>query len=113
MTDSVPSLRTILLYSECSLEGVNSVAREVVLYQDRISQDPAIMAGKPVVKGTRVPVERVIQHLADNPDLNDLFQAFPHLTREDVQACLAYAYAYLERGRRRTVRKDAGRSSAA
>jgi uncharacterized protein (DUF433 family) len=71
------------------------------------------MVGKPVVKGTRIPVERVIQHLADNPDLNDLFLAFPHLTREDVPACLAYAYAYLERGRRRTVRKDAGRSSAA
>ena len=53
------------------------------------------MAGKPVVKGTRVPVERVIQHLADNPDVNDLFQAFPHLTMEDVQACLAYAHVAL------------------
>ncbi len=57
---------------------------------DRIIQDPAIMVGKPVVKGTRIPVERVIQHLAENPDLDDLFQAFPHLTLEDVKACLAY-----------------------
>ena len=60
---------------------------------DRIIQDPAIMVGKPVVKGTRIPVERVIQHLAENPDLDDLFQAFPHLTLEDVKACLAYAHA--------------------
>ena len=57
---------------------------------DRIIQDPAIMVGKPVVKGTRIPVERVIQHLAENPDLDDLFQAFPHLTLDDVKACLAY-----------------------
>ena len=62
---------------------------------DRISIDPEIMAGKPVVKGTRIPVERVIRHLADNPDLNDLFEAFPHLTLNDVKACLAYAYARL------------------
>ncbi len=92
---------------------MNSVAKEAVLYQDRIIQDPTIMAGKPVVKGTRIPVERVIQHLADNPDLTDLFQAFPHLTREDVQACLAYAYTHLERGRRRAVRRDESKSSAA
>ena len=51
---------------------------------DRIIQDPAIMVGKPVVKGTRIPVERVIQHF------DDLFQAFPHLTLDDVKACLAY-----------------------
>ena len=88
------------------------MAKEAVLNLDRIIQDPTIMAGKPVVKGTRIPIERVIQHLADNPDLDDLFQAFPHLTREDVQACLAYAYAHLERRRRRAVRRGAPRPSA-
>jgi uncharacterized protein (DUF433 family) len=49
--------------------------------------------GKPVVKGTRVSVEQVLRHLADNPDMDDLFAAFPELTREDVQAVLAYAHA--------------------
>jgi uncharacterized protein (DUF433 family) len=67
-------------------------------YTDRIVSDPSVMTGKPVVKGTRLPVERVIQHLADNPDVNDLFLAFPHLTIEDVKACLAYAHDQLERG---------------
>lgn len=62
-------------------------------YKDRISQDPAVMVGKPVVKGTRIPVELVLGHLAHNPDLNDLFAAYPHLTLEDVKACLAYAQA--------------------
>ncbi len=64
------------------------------LYQDRIIVDPAILVGKPVVKGTRIPVELVLKHLAQNPDLEDLFAAYPRLTVEDVKACLAYAQAY-------------------
>ncbi len=67
------------------------VANEQRLFHDRIIENPNIMAGKPVVAGTRVPVERVLAHLAETPDLDDLFAAFPHLTIEDVQACLAFA----------------------
>ena len=74
-------------------------------YRQRIIEDPAIMVGKPVVKGTRIPVERVIQRLADNPDVDDLFQAFPHLTIEDVKACLAYAHAKLGGQRRRRAQR--------
>ena len=58
---------------------------------NRIIQDPAILVGKPVVKGTRIPVELVLAKLAANPDLNELFQDYPRLTREDVKACLNYA----------------------
>lgn len=76
------------------------MAKERTSYQDRITRDPNIMVGKPVVKGTRIPVELVLQHLEENPDLEDLFAAFPRLTREDVQACIAYARAVLERERR-------------
>jgi uncharacterized protein (DUF433 family) len=47
------------------------------------------MAGKPVVAGTRIPVERVLRHLEEN-DRADLFAAFPELTEEDVRACLAF-----------------------
>jgi len=53
------------------------MAKEQIIYKDRIVTDPKIMVGKSVVKGTRIPVERVIQHLADNPDISDLFEAFP------------------------------------
>lgn len=60
---------------------------------DRITQDPAVMVGKPVVAGTRIPVELVLGHLANNPDLNELFAAYPELTVEDVKAVLAYAQA--------------------
>ena len=75
-------------------------------YKQRIVQDPAIMVGKPVIKGTRIPVERVIAHLAENPDLGDLFAAFPHLTLEDVKASLAYAADRLEREQRTAPRKQ-------
>jgi uncharacterized protein (DUF433 family) len=61
-------------------------------FQERITTDPTIMVGKPVVAGTRIPVERVLRHLEEN-DRADLFEAFPELTEEDVRACLAYARA--------------------
>ena len=67
------------------------MAQEKLDYMDRITTDPLVMVGKPVVRGTRIPVERVLAHLADNPDLDDLFSAFPELTRDDVRAVLAYA----------------------
>jgi uncharacterized protein (DUF433 family) len=60
-------------------------------YTDRIITDPQIMVGKPVVRGTRIPVEHVLGRLAENPDLDELFAAYPELTREDVKACLHYA----------------------
>ena len=79
------------------------MAKEEPLHKQRIIQDPNIMVGKPVVKGTRIPVELVLQHLAETPDFDDLFEAFPHLTIEDVKACLAYAHSRLKRVRRKTT----------
>lgn len=57
----------------------------------RIVRDPAILAGKPVVQGTRIPVELVLAKLAANPDLAELFADYPRLSLEDVRACLDYA----------------------
>lgn len=65
-------------------------------YQDRIIIDPRILAGKPVVKGTRIPVELVLEYLAYDPNVNTLFEAFPRLTLEDIKACLAYAQELVE-----------------
>jgi len=67
------------------------MARLRVPLPDRIVVDPDILVGKPVVKGTRIPVELVLKRLAQNPDFDALFEAYPRLTREDVQACLEYA----------------------
>ena len=65
-------------------------------YQERIVSIPGVVGGKPVVKGTRIPVELVLKYLAAEPDIQVLFKAFPHLTREDVQACLAFAQEVIE-----------------
>jgi uncharacterized protein (DUF433 family) len=67
-------------------------------YNERITTNPHVMVGKPVIKGTRIPVERVVAHLANNPDLNDLFAAYPDLTVADVKACLQYTNRTLRGG---------------
>ena len=72
------------------------MGKERLLYEDRIMMDPEIMVGKPVVKGTRIPVELVLAHLAENLDLQDLFETYPRLTLEDVKACLGYATRLVE-----------------
>src|SRR5947208_16332893 len=63
------------------------------LYRERIVADPRMLAGKPVVRGTRIAVDLVLEELAQNPDIDELLAAHPDLTRTDVQACLAYAKA--------------------
>lgn len=64
--------------------------------QDRIVIDPKVMTGKPVVRGTRIPVELVLKRLSQDLDLNTLFISYPRLTVEDVMACIEYAYAVIE-----------------
>ena len=65
-------------------------------YLDRIIVDPRIMVGKPVIKGTRIPVEIVLERLAQDLDTKTLFEDYPRLTEEDIKACLAYAEALVE-----------------
>jgi uncharacterized protein (DUF433 family) len=70
---------------------------ERTIEQGRITRDPAILVGKPVVRGTRIPVELVLAKLAANPDLDDLFADYPRLTVDDVRACLDYARRLVQR----------------
>ena len=63
---------------------------------DRISVNPNVMVGKPVVKGTRIPVSLVLRHLSGTLDLADLYDAYPSLTEEDVRASLRYAADLME-----------------
>ena len=64
----------------------------------RIVVDPRIMAGKPVVRGTRIPVDLVLKRLSQDLDLRTLFESYPRLTEDDVKACLAYASALVQGG---------------
>lgn len=65
--------------------------QEEPAYQDRIVVNPAILAGKPVVKGTRIPVDLVLERLEEDTDTTLLFEDYPQLTDEDIKACLWYA----------------------
>jgi len=60
-------------------------------YQDRIVVKPDILAGKPVIKGTRIPVDLVLERLEEDIDTKLLFEDYPQLSPEDVKACLWYA----------------------
>ena len=60
-------------------------------WQDRIVIDPKVLLGKPVVKGTRLSVELVIDLLAAGRTQAQILDSYPTLTIEDIRACLTYA----------------------
>lgn len=64
-------------------------------WQERIILDPDVLAGKPVVKGTRISVELVLEWLGSGWTEQDILRNYPHLAREDILACLQYAGAAL------------------
>ena len=56
-------------------------------FSERIVVDPEILAGKPVIRGTRLAVEFILELLAAGQSEQDLFENYPRLTREDILAC--------------------------
>jgi uncharacterized protein (DUF433 family) len=66
---------------------------------DRITVDPKILAGKAVVKGTRISVEFVVELLAKGWTHSQILSSYPHLTEEDIRACLRYASELLHEER--------------
>ena len=60
-------------------------------WEHRIHSDLAILRGKPVIKGTRLSVEFLLERLADGWKEEDLLENYPRLTPEDIQAVFAYA----------------------
>lgn len=69
--------------------------------------DPSILAGKPVVAGTRIPVYLILNLLAHGYNFDRIIQAYPVLTREDVQAAICYAEARMGREEVRVFGKPA------
>lgn len=60
-------------------------------WQDYIVADPKVMLGKPVVKGTRITVELIVERLGQGQTVEELLESYPHITRESIMACLQYA----------------------
>jgi uncharacterized protein (DUF433 family) len=61
------------------------------MVENRIEIDPNIMMGKPVIRGTRITVELILRKLGEGATENDLLDAYPRLTREDIHAAMRYA----------------------
>lgn len=62
-----------------------------MIWRDHIIADPEVLAGKPVIKGTRIAVQLVLERLADGWSEQDLYSAYPNLTPESLQAVFAFA----------------------
>lgn len=58
---------------------------------ERIVIDPKIMVGKPVIKNTRITVEKIIGLLAQGLNFEDILKSYPHISKEDLVACLLFA----------------------
>lgn len=62
-----------------------------VAWQDHIESAPAVLRGKPCIKGTRIPVGLILGYLAAEKTREEIIAEFPDLTREQIAACLDYA----------------------
>lgn len=57
----------------------------------RITTDPAVMLGKPCIKGTRITVELILRWLSEGRSFAELLEAYPHISENDIKAALAFA----------------------
>lgn len=66
-----------------------------VIFGKYIVTDPNVLVGKPVIKGTRIPVELILKKLAENIQIDDILIDYPRLKKEHIQETLAYAHAII------------------
>ena len=64
---------------------------------DRIEIDPKKLGGKPVIKGTRIPVCQILEMLASGMDVEEILREYPELTEEDVRESIRYASRVLSK----------------
>lgn len=60
-------------------------------YNGLIERNPSVLGGKPIIAGTRIGVELVVRKMSNGSTVEELLQSYPHLNREQLQACMAYA----------------------
>ena len=70
---------------------------------ERIELNPRVCNGKPVIKGTRIPVSVILEQIAEGETLETLLSGYPELKREDIQSALLYAKAALDQSEVRAV----------
>ena len=75
----------------------------MMISTDRIELNPNICNGKPVIKGTRIPVSVILEQIADGETWDTMLSGYPELKKEDIQAALLYARASLDHTEVRAV----------
>jgi uncharacterized protein (DUF433 family) len=82
-------------------------------WRDHIHSDPNVLAGKPVVRGTRIPVDLILEKLGASETVEQILNAHPRLTRAGLQAALTFAAEALRADTVYSVPDEAARSSSA
>jgi uncharacterized protein (DUF433 family) len=67
----------------------------VVNWRDHIHSDPGILGGKPVVKGTRISVELILEYLAEGASIAEILDGYGHITEADILAAIAFSHDLL------------------
>ena len=65
-------------------------------YKEKITANPKVMLGKPVIKGTRITVELILRKIAGGYSFDEIIEMYPHITKEDILACVGYAVSVIE-----------------
>lgn len=101
MTSSQPQLIRYALTRRSRLSGIDLMqskrllgilkGKEAMRWQDHITVNPLVVHGQACIRGTRIPVAVVLANLADGVSPDDIIRSYPSLTREGIQAALAYA----------------------
>ncbi len=68
-----------------------------IIHEGHIVRNAAVMMGKPCIKGTRITVELILEKLSHGATIDWILEGYPHITREDVYACIDYARAIMKR----------------
>jgi uncharacterized protein (DUF433 family) len=76
--------------------------------ENRIEINPKIMLGKPVIRGTRIPVALILRKLGEGATEAELLDAYPRLTREDIRAAITYAAKALAHEENLSVSQSGG-----
>lgn len=66
------------------------------MYMDRVEIDPRVCGGKPVIRGTRIPVAVIMAQLAEGQTWQDVMRGYPELSEDDIRAALQYASTSVE-----------------
>jgi uncharacterized protein (DUF433 family) len=75
--------------------------------QAQIVSDPEILAGKPVIAGTRISVELILDRLASGMSKKEILEDYPHLNSNQIQAAIAYAKSVISKKRRSSSKNSA------